>query len=70
MSAARDLLQGAVARIAGALSFNRFASCAEDRGKGAAEVSPTAAERAEAEDRDYDLRDRERELRVLMSNWM
>jgi hypothetical protein len=68
MSAFRDLAQGALARNVGALTSNRSGSPAAPPTRGHIEapaVAPGTVEHSE-----QDLRDRERELRILMSNWM
>lgn len=70
MSAVRDLLRRVLARVAGALSFNKSASLAADPGEGAAEATPPAVRPVGSEYNEHELRDRERELRILMSNWM
>jgi hypothetical protein len=68
MSAFRDVVQVAVAWIAGALTSNRLGCPAADHDRGHTKVP--GVEPATAEYSEQDLRDRERELRILMSNWM
>ena len=68
----RDLasrIAGLVARTAGALGFGTHASRGERPGSASAAGAgpPTSTDTTSI---DRDLRDRERELRILMSNWM
>lgn len=70
MSARGGWLQGALARLAGALSFNKSASRASDPEAGAVAAIPTPARPVDGEYNERELRDRERELRILMSTWM
>ena len=61
--------QAIAARVAGALGLSRRAGLADRPGPVSADrgAPPTAFTGAVSE---RDLRDRERELRILMSNWM
>lgn len=70
MSAFRDLVQGVVARIVGALSCDRFGSAAGRQTQACADTAASAVGPGQAEYSEQDLRDQERELRILMSNWM
>jgi hypothetical protein len=70
MSAIRKALRSVLDRIAGTLSLNERLRSAEEVGvglAGAKEPEPGPCSTGRADD---DLLDRERQLRVLMLNWM
>jgi hypothetical protein len=69
MSALRSLVRGIAARTAGVLGLNRPAGHSERPGAASADTSASATARTDPVS-ERDLRDRERELRILMSNWM
>ena len=66
MSARGGWFQDAMAQLVGALSFNKSTSRTADPNTRPVEAIPLA----DSQYSERDLRDRERELRILMANWM